>query len=123
MARVLRWNKEHRQDLLKMVKAGVPEQEIREKFSTSDKKAGPRAMTAVEFAQQLKLAMVEAGEIKQAERTKNDVKPVCYEVTPTGRLTIPEFAELTGAKTGDRFVVESPRGRSKAWRVLPFIEE
>lgn len=119
MARTSRWSKEDRARLLKQVKDGVPEQEIREGFSTNGPKGDPRAMTAVEFAQQLKQAMVEAGEIKQSSRQSPVEKKTIYQVTTTGRLTISDFSELTGAKESESFYLEKPRGRSKAWRLLP----
>lgn len=119
MARSSRWSKEDRTKILKMVKQGVSEQEIRSKFTTKDRKGGSREMTAVEFAQQLKQAMVEAGDIKQAPRKKQAAKPVGYKVTKTGRLTITNFAEFTGAKAGASFALERPRGRSQAWRLVP----
>jgi len=119
MARASRWSKEQRANLLAMVRNGIPEQSIREEFVTTDGKRGKRAMTAVEFAQQLKQAMVEAGEIKQATPQKKAEKKSEYEVTPTGRLTINDFAEITGFKPGQFFVLEKPRGRSNAWRVVP----
>ncbi|MCA1905000.1 MAG: hypothetical protein LDL11_00205 [Desulfarculus sp.] len=119
MARTSRWTKEDRARLLKQVKEGVPEQDIREGFSTSNAKGDIRAMTAVEFAQQLKQAMVEAGEIKQSSRPSKVEKKSVYQVTTTGRLTISDFSELTGAKEGDSYYLEKPRGRSKAWRLLP----
>ncbi len=119
MARTSRWTKEDRARLLKQVKDGVPEQEIREGFSTKNAKGDTRAMTAVEFAQQLKQAMVEAGEIKQSSRPRAVEKKTIYQVTTTGRLTISDFSEITGAKEGESYYLEKPRGRSKAWRLLP----
>lgn len=119
MARTSRWTKEDRAKLLKLVRDGMPEQQIREDFSTSDRKGKNRAMTAVEFAQQLKQAMVEAGEIKQASRQKAAVKKVIYQVTATGRLTVSDFSELTGASEGASYYLEKPRGRSNAWRLIP----
>ncbi|MCA1987750.1 MAG: hypothetical protein LDL07_01210 [Desulfarculus sp.] len=119
MARTSRWTKEDRARLLKQVKDGVPEQEIREGFSTKNAKGDTRAMTAVEFAQQLKQAMVEAGEIKQSSRPSAVEKKTIYQVTTTGRLTISDFSEMTGAKEGESYYLEKPRGRSKAWRLLP----
>jgi hypothetical protein len=65
MARKSKWSKDDRKKLLKMVDSGVAEQDIREKLRVGDK-----PMTAVEFAQQLKMAMVDAGRIKQAKRSK-----------------------------------------------------
>lgn len=119
MARSSRWSKEDRAKLLKMVRDGVAEQQIRDHFSTTDAKGKARGMSAVEFAQQIKQAMVETGEIKQASRKKAAEKKTPYQVTATGRLTISDFSELTGAKEGETFVLESPRGRSKAWRLVP----
>jgi hypothetical protein len=114
MARKSRWSKAERKKLLKMVNEGVPEQEIREKLAQNDK-----PMTAVEFAQQLKMAMVEAGKIKQAKRTKTAAGPKTYEVTPKGRLTLSDFTEETGYQPGAKFTLEKPRGRSNAWRLVP----
>lgn len=119
MARTSRWTAENRAKLLKLVREGAPEQQIREDFATTDRKGKSRAMTAVEFAQQLKQAMVEAGEIKQASRQKAPVKKVIYQVTATGRLTVSDFSELTGAKEGAGYYLEKPRGRSNAWRLIP----
>ncbi len=51
--------------------------------------------------------------------SKKTQKKSEYEVTPTGRLTINDFARLTGAKPGDFFILERPRRGSKAWRVIP----
>ena len=73
----------------------------------------------VEFAQQLKMAMVEAGQIKQASRKKAVVKTKAYEVTAKGRLTITDFSEATGYKAGAKFALENPRGKSTAWRLVP----
>jgi predicted transcriptional regulator len=119
MACKSRWARDQRAQLLKMVHAGISEQEIRNQFTTNDNKGRSRAMTAVEFAQQLKQAMVEAGEIKQTSREKKAKKQVYYEVTQTGRLTISDFEKVTGAEPGSKFVLEKPRGRSKAWRIMP----
>jgi hypothetical protein len=118
MARSSRWSKEDRTKLLKMVRDGIAEQQVRDHFSTTDAKGKNRSMSAVEFAQQFKQAMVETGEIKQASRQKTTEKKSVYQVTTTGRLTISDFTELTGAKEGESFVLESPRGRSKAWRLV-----
>ena len=60
MARKSKWDEGDRKKLLKMVNDGVSEQEIREKLAYKNK-----PMTSVEFAQQLKMAMVESGKIKQ----------------------------------------------------------
>lgn len=114
MARKSKWGKDDRKKLLKMVNDGVAEQDIRDKLGVSDK-----PMTAVEFAQQLKMAMVESGAIKQASRAKATKKPITYEVTKTGRLTVSDFSEQTGYKAGDKFTLEKPRGKSKAWRIVP----
>ncbi len=120
MARTSRWTKEERAKILKMVRDGVSEQEIRDQYSTTDGKGKSRAMSAVEFAQQFKQAMVEAGEIKQqSSRPKAVEKKTVYQVTATGRLTVSDFSALTSAKEGESFVLESPRGRSKAWRLVP----
>ncbi len=119
MARASRWTKPDRAKMLKMVKNGVSEQDIRAAFTTKGGKGGQRTMNAGEFAQQLKQAMVEAGDIKQAPRKKQAAKPMDYKVTKTGRLTITDFSQLTGAKAGAAFVLEKPRGRSKAWRLVP----
>jgi hypothetical protein len=114
MARASKWNAAERKKLLKMVNNGVSEQEIRDNLGHRGK-----AMSAVEFAQQLKMAMVEAGQIKQAARKKTAAKPKGYEVTGKGRLTITDFAKATGAKPGAKFALENPRGKSKAWRLVP----
>ncbi|MFH1057254.1 MAG: hypothetical protein V1797_01085 [Pseudomonadota bacterium] len=119
MARTSRWTQDDRAKLLKLVRDGASEQQIREDFSTTDRKGQGRAMTAVEFAQQLKQSMVEAGEIKQVSRQKAPVKKVIYQVTTTGRLTLSDFSELTGAKEGASYYLEKPRGRSNAWRLIP----
>jgi hypothetical protein len=119
MARASRWSKEQRAKLWAMVRKGIAEQEIRDQFPTGDGKGGERSMTAVEFAQQLKQAMVEAGEIKQATPQRKADKKSEYEVTRTGRLTINDFTQKTGFKPGQVFMLEKPRGRSKAWRVVP----
>lgn len=115
MARTSKWNEEDRKKLLKMVNDGVSEQEIREKLAYKKK-----AMTSVEFAQQLKMAMVESGKIKQEATTgKAKAKPITYAVTAKGRLTVSDFAEKSGAKSGAAFTLEKPRGKSKAWRLVP----
>lgn len=114
MARTSKWNEEDRKNLLKMVDDGVPEQDIREQMSINGK-----AMTAVEFAQQYKMASVEAGRIKQAARAKTGVVQRKYEVTAKGRLTITDFTDVAGFKPGDKFTLESPRGKSSAWRLVP----
>jgi len=97
-----------------MVQDGFAEQDIREKLGGVD-----NPMTSAEFAQQLKMAMVESGQLKQASRKEIPAKPKGYEVTSTGRLTITDFAELTGAKTAATFALEKPRGKSSAWRLVP----
>lgn len=114
MARKSKWSAVDRKKLLKLVGNGVTEQEIRESLAVSGK-----AMTAGEFAQQLKMAMVESGKIKQSKAEKKTVKPVEYKVTSTGRLTVPDFAEKTGAAPGAKYTLASPRGKSKAWRLVP----
>ena len=119
MARSSRWSKDDRAKVLKMVRDGIAEQQIRDHFSTTDAKGKTRPMSAVEFAQQFKQAMVDTGEIKQASRQKTAEKKTAYLVTATGRLTISDFSQLTGAKAGETYVLESPRGRSKAWRLVP----
>jgi hypothetical protein len=119
MARASRWSKEQRAKLWAMVRDGIAEQEIRGQFPTGNSKGGQRSMTAVEFAQQLKQAMVESGAIKQAAQQKKADKKTVYEITRTGRLTINDFAQVTGFKPGQTFTLEKPRGRSKSWRVVP----
>lgn len=114
MARQSKWSKADRKKLLKLIGDGVAEQEIRGMLAM-----GGKAMSAVEFAQQLKMAMVESGSIKQAPRKKQAPAPKVYEVTNKGRLTITDFAQATGYNTGDTFTLEKPRGRSKAWRLVP----
>lgn len=122
MARSSRWNKELRSKLLKLVNRGVSEQDIRQQFTTTDPKGNTRDMNAVEFAQQLKKSMVEAGVIKQAPGQRKAPQAVSYTVTSTGRLTVSDFSKITGADAGDTFVLERPRGRSQAWRLVPFKE-
>ena len=114
MARKSKWSAADRKNLIKMVKNGVPEQEIREQLAVKGK-----AMSAVEFAQQLKTAMVEDGQIKQVSTKKAVSGPKLYEVTSKGRLTITDFASMTGVQTGAKFSLEKPRGKSKAWRLVP----
>lgn len=115
MARKSKWNEEDRKKLLKMVEDGVAEQVIREKLAY---KAKP--MSSVEFAQQLKTAMVESGKIKQAKSVGGKkVETVTYQVTPKGRLTISDFAEKTEFKPRASFTLEKPRGKSKTWRLVP----
>lgn len=118
MARSSRWNKDDRAKIWKLVRDGVAEQELRDMFATNDGKGNSRPMSAVEFAQQLKQAMVEAGDIKQSSRQKPTEKKTVYQVTATGRLTVSDFSDLTGAKEGDNYVLEKPRGRSKSWRLV-----
>ena len=115
MARQSKWSEQDRKKLLKMVNNGVSEQEIREKLAYKKK-----AMTSVEFAQQLKMAMVESGKIKQeAPTVTKKAKPLTYLVTPKGRLTVSDFAEKTGAKPGAKYTLEKPRGKSNVWRLVP----
>ena len=113
MARKSKWSVEDRKKLLKMVSNGVTEQDIREELAI-----GGKAMTAIEFAQQFKMAMVEDGRIKQATAKKKVEKSKTYEVTDTGRLSITDFSEITGVAAGAKFKLEKPRGRSKAWRLV-----
>lgn len=114
MAKRSKWSRDDRKKLLKMVQDGLAEQEIREKLGGASK-----PMSSAEFAQQLKMAMVESGQLKQASRKKAPAKPKGYEVTSTGRLTITDFSELTGAGTGASFSLERPRGKSQSWRLVP----
>ncbi|MCB2188159.1 MAG: hypothetical protein KQJ78_17205 [Deltaproteobacteria bacterium] len=114
MARQSKWSKSDREKLLKMVNDGVAEQEIREVLGSPDS-----PMSSAVFAQQLKISMVESGKIKQASRTKTAKTAKSYEVTAKGRLTITDFTEVTGMKSGEKFTLESPRGKSKAWRLVP----
>ena len=115
MARKSKWNKVDRKKLLKMVSDGVSEQEIRENLAYKKK-----AMTSVEFAQQLKMAMVESGKIKQkGPGGKQKAKPTTYAVTSKGRLTVSDFAEKSGAKPSAKYTLEKPRGKSNAWRLVP----
>ena len=46
-----------------------------------------------------------------------------YTVTNTGRLTIPDFSLVTGAQTGQKFILVGPKGRTKTWRILAAPEE
>ena len=117
MPRMSRWSAEDRALLLKMVRDGEAEQYIRDCFSYYDKYGVQHSMSAMSFAQQLKQAMVEAGEIKQ-KNIKKENMPSVYRVTSTGRLTLHDFQHKTGAKTGQEFILLPPKGRSKAWRVL-----
>jgi hypothetical protein len=115
MARKSKWTTDQRKKLYKMVNDGVTEQDIRKALTPK----GKPEMTAVEFGQQLKMAMVEAGKLKQAKKKKAVKTVSTYEVTNKGRLTITDFAEKTGFKVGDSFILESPRGKSNAWRIVP----
>ena len=114
MARLSKWNEKDRKKLLKMLEEGEPEQEIRDQLSKDGK-----PMTSPQFAQQLRQAMVEAGQIKQAATRKAVSEPKAYEVTAKGRLTVPDFQEITGYAPGTTFTLEKPRGRSNAWRLVP----
>ena len=64
-----KWSVEDRKKLLKMVSNGVTEQDIREELAI-----GGKAMTAIEFAQQFKMAMVEDGRIKQGNSQEKSGK-------------------------------------------------
>ena len=119
MPRSSRWTADERKRLLKLVRDGISEQKIRDMFSTKDGNGNSRNMTATEFAQQLKQAMVEVGELKQSSRQTKEKTPSVYQVTNTGRLTIPDFQQITGAAANSSFVLEHPRGRSNAWRIVP----
>lgn len=114
MARRSKWTPDDRKKLLAMVKDGVSEQEIRGKMGKSGK-----AMTSPAFSQQLKMAMVESGQIKQKTESKTLETTTQYTVTAKGRLTVTDFGDLTGHKPGEKFTLEKPRGRSKAWRLVP----
>jgi len=50
---------------------------------------------------------------------KAEDKPITYEVTETGRLTVTDMAEKTGFEPGAKFTLEKPRGKSNAWRLVP----
>ena len=114
MARKSKWSEDDRKKLWKLVQNRTPEQDIRTQLA-SDKSS----MTSVEFAQQLKMAMVEAGAIKQASRGKKSENiRKQYQVTAKGRLTITDFSEAAGFKPGTRFTLEKPRGKSTAWRLV-----
>lgn len=117
MAKSPRWSKNDRATLLNQVQNGVSEQDIRSMFKTKAGGGGQREMTSVEFAQQLKQAMVEAGIIKQS--SQRSIKSDTYVVTNSGRLNIPDFEKITGFKPGTTFSLETPRGRSNAWRLVP----
>ena len=115
MARTSKWSASDRKDLLRMLKKGGTEQEIREKLGRDGK-----PMTASEFATQLKKAMVEAGQIKQVSRkSKKKEDPKTYVVTDTGRLSIVDFQERSNFGPGNKFTLEKPRSKSKAWRLVP----
>lgn len=115
MARKSKWDKAERKKLLKLVKKGITETEIRQELGIKGK-----PMSSAEFAQQLKMAMVEAGQIKQSSPKAPKAKTVkCYEVTSKGRLTVSDFGECTGLKSGAKFTLEKPRGKSSAWRLVP----
>lgn len=123
MPRVSRWSPEDRELLLKMVREGHPEQIIRDNFLYYDKYGVQHSMSSVSFAQQLKQAMVEAGEIKQTgARNKENMQSI-YKVTNTGRLTLFDFKTKTGASTNDEFILKPPRGRSRSWRIVPYISD
>jgi len=114
MAKKPKWEPADRKKLLKMIKDGMTEQVIRDQLAGKG-----QTMTSSEFAQQLKIAMVESGAIKQASKTATKPKPTTYGVTKTGRLTISDFGEKTGLRAGSKFTLEKPRGRSKSWRLDP----
>ncbi len=118
MTRKGKWSPEDRKKLIRLVERGVPEQDIRKQFKTKATDGQLRPMTAVEFAQQLKTALVEAGKIKQAPKTKNS-GPRVYKVTAKGRLTIADFSQKASASTGDRYRLKPPQGRSKTWKLVP----
>ena len=104
MARKSRYSAADRKKMLELVNDGVTEQDIRRKFGD---------MSSPVFAQQLKMAMVESGQIKQATRgRKAEIRPTIYEVTKTGRLTITDLTEKTGFEKGAKFTLEKPRGKS-----------
>ena len=119
MARMSRWSAEDRALLLKMVHDGQAEQYIRDCFSYYDKFGTQHSMSAMSFAQQLKQAMVEAGEIKQKATLSKKNNESVYKITSTGRLTIHDFKTRTGALANQEFIMQPPRGRSKAWRIVP----
>ena len=125
MPRMSRWSAEDRAVLLKMVREGHAEQHIRDCFSYYDKFGIHNTMSAMSFAQQLKQAMVEAGEIKQKTGKNKENCESIYKVTSTGRLTVHDFQSRTGAQANQEFSMLPPRGRSKAWRIVPrgLVEE
>ena len=112
MARKSKFSTAQRKKMLTMINDGVPEQAIREQFGS---------MTSAQFAQELKTAMVESGQIKQAPRGKKAAADttVTYGVSNTGRLTITDLTEKTGFEAGSKFTLEKPRGKSNAWRLVP----
>lgn len=115
MSRVPKWNSLNRKMLLKMIKEGKTEREIRKVMAGRDKR-----MTSVEFAHQLKMALVEDGTIKKrTPKIQGETAPDSYKITPKGRLVITDFSEKVGAEQGASFILEKPRGRSKAWRLVP----
>lgn len=114
MARTSKWNAEDRKKLVKMVNDGVPEQDIRESMPI-----GGKDMTSVEFAQQFKMAMVEAGHIKQRGKGQASVVQKLYAVSNKGRLNLTDFTEITGFQGGAKFALEKPRGKSQSWRLTP----
>jgi hypothetical protein len=55
----------------------------------------------------------------QATGVESEINLKCdYAVTNTGRLTISDFGSLTGAQTGDKFILIGPKGRTKTWRII-----
>lgn len=115
MARKSKWDKAERKKLWKLVKKGVTETDIRQELGIKGK-----PMSSAEFAQQLKMAMVEAGQIKQANTQAQKTETAKrYEITSKGRLTVSDFAKCTGSKAGAKFTLEKPRGKSSAWRLVP----
>lgn len=115
MARKSKWDKADRKKLLKLVNKGITETDIRQELGVKGK-----PMSSAEFAQQLKMAMVEAGQIKQANTKIKKTETVkCYEVTSKGRLTVSDFTKCTEFKAGTKFTLEKPRGKSSAWRLVP----
>lgn len=115
MARASKWDQTDRSRLLEMIRQGISEQQIREGFG---------GMTSPQFSQQLKMAMVEAGEISQANiRGAAKSAPTTYQVSNKGRLTITDFSSKTGADPGAKFTIEKPRGKSTAWRLAPVTED
>ncbi len=110
MAKKLKWGVGDRKELIAQMKKGVPEQEIRSSMGN---------MTSVQFAAQLKKAMVEGGQLKQAKGKQAKEKANTYEVTKKGRLTLSDFGSVSGFQAGAKFTLKKPHGKSKAWRVLP----